>query len=325
MRFLVYGAGAVGGVVGARLFQAGYDVTLVARGEHARAIKQSGLRLESPDAVEALPVPVVDTDSLGQFAGSATVLLAVKSQDTAAAVRDLAAAGLAEAVVCMQNGVDNERTALRSFDDVYGICVMLPAAHFEAGVVTAHASPITGILDVGRYPTGVDERAAEIAVALTAATFISQARADIMRWKYRKLVMNLGNAVQALCGQVEHGDVVVGLVEQEAMRCFEAAAINPVTVEDDRERRADHIQRLPVQGRPRTGGSSYQSLERQQGTIETDYLNGEICLLGRTYGVPTPANAAVQRLANRAAAERWAPGRMTAAELLDAVAGGGAV
>ena len=108
-------------------------------------------------------------------------------------------------------------------------------------------------------------------------------------------------------------------MNDEATRCFEAAGIEPVTEEEDRARRADHIKRRPVHGRPRTGGSSYQSLERGQGTIETDYLNGEICLLGRTYGVPTPANAVVQRLANRAAAERWKPGRMTPGELLDAV------
>jgi 2-dehydropantoate 2-reductase len=325
VRFVVYGAGAVGGVVGARLFQAGHDVTLVARGEHAQAIKRSGLRLESPDGVEALPIPVVDSQALRDLSPPAIVLLAVKSQDTAAAVRDLEGAGLAEAVVCLQNGVDNERVALRSFDRVYGICVMLPAAHIEPGVVTSHASPVAGILDIGRYPDGIDERAVAVAAALTGATFISEPRADIMRWKYRKLVMNLGNAVQALCGRVEEGDTVLELVNQEAMRCFEAAGIEPVTVEEDEARRADHIKRRPVAGRPRTGGSSYQSLARGQGTIETDYLNGEICLLGRTYGVATPANAVVQRLANRAAAERWEPGRMTAAELLDAVTGERAV
>jgi 2-dehydropantoate 2-reductase len=112
----------------------------------------------------------------------------------------------------------------------------------------------------------------------------------------------------------------MSLVEQETARCFDAAGIDLVSVDEDRARRADHIKRLPVPGRPRTGGSSYQSLERGQGTIEADYLNGEICLLGRLHGVPTPANAVIQRLANRAAAERWKPGRMTSTELLEAVA-----
>ncbi len=288
----MYGAGAVGGVVGARLFQAGYDVGLVARGAHAAAIRERGLRLESPEGAETRPIPGVDTAAAGAYAEGAVVLLAVKSQDTADALRELGRVSPPDAVVCVQNGVDNERAALRGHDDVYGICVMCPASHLEPGAVTAHASPVTGILDIGRYPAGTGDRAAEIAAALTSATFMSEPRADIMRWKYRKLVMNLGNAVQALCGQVEQDSVVLSLVEGEALACFEAVGIDVATVEEDRARRADHIRRLPVAGRPRTGGSSYQSLERRQGTIETDYLNGEICLLGRMSGVPTPANAA---------------------------------
>lgn len=294
-------------------------MTLVARGEHARAIRDHGLRLESPAGVDVLPIPVLESAALIEYPGPAVVLLSVKSQDTAGALRDVAAAGIAEAVVCLQNGVDNERTALRTFDDVYGACVMLPAAHQEPGVVTAHAAPVTGILDLGRYPSGVDEQALAIADALTEATFLCEPRVDIMRWKYRKLVMNLGNAVQALCGQVEDDDPVIERIEQESTACFQAAGIDVVTVEEDRARRAAHIQRRPVAGRPRSGGSSYQSLERGQGTIEADYLNGEICLLGRRYGVPTPANAAVQRLANQAARERWAPGRMSPSQLADVV------
>src|SRR5207302_10080301 len=102
-------------------------------------------------------------------------------------------------VVCLQNGVDNERAALRVFPHVYGICVMCPTGHLEPGVVQAYSTPVTGILDIGRYPSGSDEIAEALAGALRASTFVSEARADIMRWKYAKLLMNLGNAVQATC------------------------------------------------------------------------------------------------------------------------------
>ena len=50
MRYIVYGAGAVGGVIGARLFQAGHDVVLIARGPHLDAIRERGLTFETPDA-----------------------------------------------------------------------------------------------------------------------------------------------------------------------------------------------------------------------------------------------------------------------------------
>ena len=64
MRFVVVGAGAIGGAVGGRLFEQGYDVTLVARGDHGRALR-SGLVLEAPDGTATLPVPVVDGSGAG--------------------------------------------------------------------------------------------------------------------------------------------------------------------------------------------------------------------------------------------------------------------
>src|SRR5690606_8009758 len=129
------------------------------------------------------------------------VLLAVKSQHTQAALESLqAAAPPSTPVVCLQNGVANERTALRHFARVYGVCVMRPAAHLEPGVVAAHSHPITAILDGGRYPTGTDATIEATCAALAASTFVSEPRPDIMRWKHRKLIMNLANAVEALCG-----------------------------------------------------------------------------------------------------------------------------
>lgn len=51
----------------------------------------------------------------------------------------------------------------------------------------------------------------------------------------------------------------------------------------------------PVIGESRAGGSSWQSLARAAGTFETDYVNGEIVVLGRLHGIATPANAALVR------------------------------
>ncbi len=92
MRFVVFGAGAIGGAVGARLFQRGHDVTLVARGDHGRALASTGLVLEAPEESETLAVPAVtDPASLDWYADS-VVLLAVKSQHTEEALAQLARA-----------------------------------------------------------------------------------------------------------------------------------------------------------------------------------------------------------------------------------------
>jgi 2-dehydropantoate 2-reductase len=72
----------------------------------------------------------------------------------------------------------------------------------------------------------------------------------------------------------------------------------------------------PFDGSERGAGSSWQSLHRGTGTIEADYLNGEITLLGRLHGVPTPLNDLLQRLANDFARERRAAGSMPVSELV---------
>jgi len=317
MRFVIYGAGAVGGTIGGRLFEAGHDVTLLARGDHLRALRDEGLTLASPNGTAVLPIPAAEHPAEAAPQAGDVVVLAMKGQHTAAAVDELAAcASPGVAVVCAQNGVENERVALRSFPDVYGMSVMLPATHLEPGVVVAQSAAATGLLDVGRYPAGVDDTATAVAAALDGATFESVARPDIMRWKYRKLVLNLANSLEALCGPDGVRSPLLGRVRDEGEAVLAAAGIDVVSSEEDRERRGDRLQMRPVEGRRREGGSTWQSLARGLGSVESDFLNGEIVLLGRLHGVPTPVNALLQRLATEAAAGGRPPGSTDPAELL---------
>lgn len=317
MRFIVYGAGAVGGVVGGRLFEHGHDVLLITRGAHHDAIRDKGLTLESPDAASTLPIPVVPDPGKISFGSDDVVLLAVKSQDTGAAVRALAErAPTATPIACFQNGVENERVVLRSFPRVYGVCVMCPTTHLSPGVVQAHSTPTTGLLDLGRYPSGVDDTAEALATALQASTFSSRPTPDISRWKYAKLLSNLGNAIQVVCRP--GAEELRRLVREEGVACLRAAGIAVATETEEAERRGDLLQLRPIAGQRRGGGSSWQSLARGVGSVESDYLNGEIVLLGRLYGVPTPVNAALQRLANQMAHDRVPPGTVPEADVLAA-------
>jgi 2-dehydropantoate 2-reductase len=318
MRFVVYGAGAIGGVVGARLAEAGHDVVLIARGDHHDTIRDAGLTLIAPDAEpRVLSIPVVSHPSGVDFRDDDVVLLAMKSQHTADALGALSVtAPPTISVVCVQNGVANERAALRRFEDVYGVCVVLPALHLEPGVVEASAAPVTGILDVGRYPGGVGPRGEAIAAAFSQSTFESVPRADIMRWKYGKLLNNLGNAVDALCGPDPDAQVVHRRAWAEGAAVLAAAGIDAVGREEDAARRGAGFQWNSERARSRPGSSSWQSLARGTGSIEADYLNGEIVLLGRLHDVPTPANALLQRLATDAARAGRRPGALPAAELI---------
>jgi 2-dehydropantoate 2-reductase len=318
MRFVVYGAGAVGGVVGGRLAQAGHEVVLIARGDHHDAIRDDGLRLVTPDAEPlTLSIPVVSHPAGLDFRDDDVVLLAMKSQHTGEALSVLSAtAPPSISVVCVQNGVANEPAALRRFGDVYGVCVVLPALHLEPGVVEASSAPVTGILDVGAFPGGIGPRAEKIAASFASATFESVPRADIMRWKYGKLLNNLGNAVDALCGPDPEARVVHRRAWTEGAAVLAAAGIAAVSREEDAARRGDLFQWGGDAARSRPGSSSWQSLARATGSIEADYLNGEIVLLGRIHGVPTPVNLLLQQLAGTAAREGRRPGTLPIAELI---------
>ncbi|SEN96703.1 ketopantoate reductase family protein [Actinacidiphila rubida] len=317
MRYVIIGAGAVGGTIGGRLSDAGHDVVLVARGPHAEALREHGLRLELPGRDLELSIPVATGPQDLAPRADDVLVLAVKTQDTAAALDTWTDWGDGLPVVCAQNGVENERLALRRFAAVYGMCVWLPSQHMEPGVVRAPGAPLTGILHLGRYPAGTDGTARRIAADLESSGFAAPVGDAVMAWKYAKLLSNLGNAVEAVCGTAEGAPVeeLDAAARAEGEAVLDASGIAYVSVQEQARVRGDRVELQPVKGEKRGGGSSWQSLMRGTGSIEADHLNGEIVLLGRTAGIPTPVNEELRRTANRFARERRRPGELTDAEL----------
>jgi 2-dehydropantoate 2-reductase len=319
VRFVVFGAGAIGGAVGAGLYRSGHEVTLIARGAHYRAIREHGLTFERPGESVTLEIPVADAPAALDWDGEEVVLIATKSQDTDGALSDLrATAPIVTPVVCVQNGVENERIALRLMPNVYGAVVMAPTAHLEPGIVQAYGTRGIGVIDLGRYPHGADALAEEITAALNRSGFSSVARPDIMRFKHAKLVANLGNAVDAICEPGGAADEVTGLAKEEGRVALTAAGIEFVAEEvNDVQARWRRLDVQPIDGRPRAGSSTRQSLARGAPSLETDYLNGEISLIGRLHGVPTPVNDALCVLSERHVREGRPPQNLPAREVLE--------
>ncbi|MFF4016316.1 ketopantoate reductase family protein [Streptomyces sp. NPDC001843] len=326
MRYIIIGAGAVGGTVGGRLAQGGHEVVLVARGAHHEALREGGLRLRVPEGELTYRLPVVDgPERLGELRADDVLILAVKTQDSTAALEawgpvPVEGGGTAAErlpLLCAQNGVEGPRLALRRFRHVYGVCVWLPSTFVEPGVVSAAGAPLTGILHLGRHPHGADDRLRRIAADLEKCHFEAPVAEDVARWQYAKLLGNLGNALEAVGGPVdsEAGRALYARVRAEGEAVLRAAGIPYASEDEQRAARGDKVTLVPLDGAPRGGGSSWQSLTRGTGTIEADYLNGEIVLLGRLHGVPTPLNELLQRLANQFARERRTAGSMSLAEL----------
>jgi len=324
MRYIIIGAGAVGGTIGGLLAESGQDVVLVARGPHLAALRKRGLRLELPYGDRESVIPAVEGPDELTARPDDVLVLAVKTQDTAAALHTWSGYADDPVVVCAQNGVENERLALRHFRFVYGMCVWLPSTYLEPGVVQAPSAPLTGMLHLGRYPSGEDETARRIAADLAEAGFAAPVTHEVMAWKYAKLLSNLANSVEAVFGPIEDGPALelADRARAEGVAVLDAACISHVSPERQAETRGELIRLQPVKGGVRGGGSSWQSLVRGTGTIEADYLNGEIVMLGRRLGVPTPVNEALRRAANRFAREGRRPGDLSAAEQAELLAAG---
>ena len=136
-----------------------------------------------------------------------------------------------------------------------------------------------------------------------------------MAWKYSKLVINTGNAITAACRKGTDTKPLRDRLHAEAFACYDAAGISYKTLEDMRERRKGLMELGEIDGVARAGGSTWQSMANGKRDIESDYLNGEIVMLGRLHGVPTPANTAMQKLMTQMVREGTAPGGLTLQEL----------
>lgn len=324
MRIVVYGVGAIGGTVAAALALSGQDVVGIARGAQLEAIRANGLRLRTPDGDRVARFDCIADPKEIHHRGDDMIVLAVKTQDTPAALERLRETGhLDTPLFCAQNGVENERLALRLTPSVHGVTVMMPAAFLTPGEVAAFSTPRHGIFVLGRWPSGSDEDDARMAAALEAANIAAFVDDAVSESKYGKLLLNLRNALEAMLGPGADTDRFYRPLVAEAQAVYAAAGIRWRDIGPADTRRAALMRQGEVAGLDRTGGSSTQSLARGTGTIETDWLNGEIVLLGRLHGVPTPANAFLTALSTILARRGARPGAVTPEEMVKGYAAAG--
>ncbi|WP_108252534.1 ketopantoate reductase family protein [Planctomonas deserti] len=338
MRYVLIGAGAIGGTLGARLAQRSQDhpPLLVARGRNGEALAEHGIRLRTPDEDVTVPVLVATSPDDVRLTTDDVLVFTTKTHQVEAALlqwvdrpvhdaasgAELGTAGDRLPVFLALNGVASERIASRYFARVFGVCVWLPAVHLVPGEVVLRIAPTSGVFVIGRhaFPADPADRALlkTLADDWAAASFVVHVVDDVLRWKHAKLLSNLGNGLQALLGT--DGRRYAHLADRlraEAEDVYRAAGIEWASPEEEEAWRGDLLNTRPVPGvsRDQLGGSSWQSVARGSGSIETDYLNGEIALLARSLGRRAPENETVQRLARQAAAAGRSAGALSVEEL----------
>ncbi|UDY23040.1 ketopantoate reductase family protein [Nocardioides sp. Kera G14] len=306
-RYVIIGAGAVGGALAAQLVPAGFDVVLVARGEHGKRIATDGLRVLRPTGTEVIDVVVAEGPDDVPLSRGDVLLLTVKTQDAEATLADWAwqpvhdgsgsvvgSAATDLPIVTFQNGRATEDLALRRFHHVLGATISVAAGFVTPGEIVSPSLDPAALVWVGRHPDGHDELAEEIADDLTAAGTAAWPVTDLAAHKAAKLLGNLAwNGLALLEGPEEEKAEAARLLREEAVAVFAAAGV-ALPPGNELDHRGTNLQVQTVPGyTPR--GSTWQSFARGASS-EIDYLNGEITLLARTYGVPAPLNRRLQEL-----------------------------
>ena len=307
MKVAIIGAGAIGGLVGARLALAGEDVTFMVRGANLTAIRQRGIKLIEHDGSEHVATDVRATDDYGAAGPHDLVILAMKAHQVEAVAENVPKLfGPETAVVTMQNGIPfwyfHEHggalagSALESVDPggtvgrfvpasrVIG-CVVYPASDLVAPGVIQH-------VEGDRFPIGEldgssSERAIRISESFTKAGFKAPVLDNIRSEIWLKLWGNLTfNPISALSHSTLVDICQYPLTRELAASMMREAqtVANKLGIEfrvtlDKRIAGAEKV------GKHKT--SMLQDIEAGRAP-EIDALVGSVVELGRLTDTPTP-------------------------------------
>jgi 2-dehydropantoate 2-reductase len=324
---VIYGAGAVGLVVGARLARAGLPVLLVTRRpEAARRIDEAGVRIEDPStgrAFEQRVAAVCGIEAAAKRIEAGPVLFCMRSSDTAAAARALAAVAREATVASLQNDVDNEERLSAEFPRVVGGSVRQTSTRTAENAVVAVGR---GRIVIGLWPSGDAPAVHELADALRRADYDVGLSTQIAEDKWLKLCVNLMSAPNALIRREDHAtrafvEIKARLLE-EARAILLAAGISARSC-DGRDRSLD--QEIAHQRESLAAGTSAHSLPVYNqvwaalgygGPVEADRYHRRMLELAAAHGIPAPQNARVLEALERAMREALGPESLAAADLL---------
>lgn len=293
MKIVVVGAGGVGGYFGARLAADGNEVTFVARGAHAEAMRRDGLKLLSPlGDLLIRPVRLL-ADPLATGLVD-IVLLSVKMYDLEAAaelIRPLLQ--IDTAVVPLQNGVEAVELLGRRLGRRY-VCggIAYISAAIEAPGVVRHAGGAARLV-LGELAPSDSWRLETLQAACTGAGIEAELAPDITLELWRKLIF-LAPFAAATC--LARAPIGVVRADAERWQAFRAMVEEAVAVAcargvrlpaDTTAERIAFTQALPAA----MCSSMLHDLEAGR-RLELDWLTGAVVRLGREAGVATPASEA---------------------------------
>ena len=316
-RIVIYGAGAVGGVLGGLLSLSSAQVVLIGRPGNVNEIRAHGLNVVTSSGIRNVKLPAVTSPKQIDFGSDNVVFLCVKGQDTDDAMAELKSVVNDVPIFCFQNGVRNEEIVSKYYPHVYGVMVKAIVFYTRDGEVITREDAL-GQLVIGRYPEGSDELIESVAVKLRHAGYQVVVTPEIMSYKYGKLIGNLTNAVGAITNVAgEEVEPINRAVQNEGRKILTMAGIKWVFTNEPSPRWPKGAVNQPYNGLSGIPlGSTWQSLTRRQGSVETEFLNGEIVRIAAKLGERAPINETLLHITLEMAANNELPGKYSPTELI---------
>jgi 2-dehydropantoate 2-reductase len=297
MKILIMGAGAVGAYYGARLLQAGEDVTLCARGDHLRALREHGLDVQSFKG--DFHVDARATGNPREFAPYDLILFAVKSYDTESAARQLkdclAPSGI---LMTIQNGVENEELLCQFFPRE---CVMGGNSRVGAQITAPGRLLHTalGVIEFGELDGRMTPRAERLKAIFERAGILGELSSDLLaiRW-YKLMGNNSTNSVSALTrttlGQMLEDPDGYQLVRTLMLETLAVGRAEGAKVSDERvDWQLDQIYKAINAHAIKT--STLQDLEKGK-PLEYEAISGAVLRAARRHDLQVPATETVYTL-----------------------------
>lgn len=310
MKVAIIGAGAIGSVLGGLLARAGEDVTLIARQPHVDEVNANGLVMDG--ALGTLTIHVKAAEKLDFKPDLAIV--AVKTQDIVAALRENAELLENSIVMMIQNGVQADTLASQVIDhkNILSAVLLFSATFLEPGKVTY---AVAGKIVIGEpFMHEITPRVTQL-TNIFSKSIPTTASSNIQGIHWTKLIINENNALPAITNltiQEVNKDSKLrklsGLLMREAVDVLDAASISIASLPGLPAGLVWLLVYLPwpfqgmlprmiarAMGKLPALGSTLQSIRKGEKT-EIDYLNGEIITIGRKTNHPTPYNTAVVKM-----------------------------
>lgn len=310
LNYLVFGAGAIGTYLGGSLALNDERVVFLERPENVDRLRESGLQLQLEDEKEERllePNIAGDLDEALEKGPFDVALFALKSYDTQAALKEMEPyADELPAILCLQNGVDNEAALAAVLGEDKVIPGTVTSAIGREGVGDIVLERRRGVGIAADHPL-----AEQLVNSFNAADLNARLYADPAAMKWSKLLTNLiANATSAILKMspadiFEHSGLFQLEVAQlrEALTVMHAKRLHPVDLPGTPvPALALAVSRLPpMVARPLlrravAGGrggkmpSFYLDLHDGRGQSEVEYLNGAVARHAETLEIPAPVN-----------------------------------